>query len=304
MLLTNLMSTSKIINDFNKCLLKEKFYDYKYSINNYKKKQNNIKLLYDSIKQNKINNEFQENNSDESITTTEALNNPHLQKLSKYLNNITRNKKYKFYSKRTHSLKKTNYNIKTLDIQKYSGCVTITQKRYKTKDGRLIPKINLNRNSIKNEINKLIKKRPLSTKLKFEIHEKNQTIDSEINSGKNLNIYNNNKFKDSLSSFLYHVNNITAYQKENEKSKEDSLKKEGIKFHNREISKYLSKNYNNMKEIKEIKRFDVDISNIFLIQKPLMTSIRGKILKNLKKRFKRPVRNIIKSTIFYNYKDE
>ena len=47
----------------------------------------------------------------------------------------------------------------------------------------------------------------------------------------------------------------------------------------------------------------VDISNIFLIQKPLITSIRGKILKNLKKRFKRPIRNILKSHIFYNYQE-
>ena len=44
------MSISKIINDFNKCLLREKFYDYKYNLNNFMKKPNDIKTLFDTIK--------------------------------------------------------------------------------------------------------------------------------------------------------------------------------------------------------------------------------------------------------------
>ena len=150
------------------------------------------------------------------------------------------------------------------------------------------------------------RKRPLTTKIKNDLHQRSKTINHEVNKDNDihLNIYNNNKFKDCLSSFLYHVNNITAYQKENEKSDEDFIKNNGIKFYNKEISKYFQRKNINKKEIKEIKRFEVDVSNIFLIQKPLITSIRGKILKNTKKRFKRPIRNIIKSTIFYNYKDD
>ena len=298
------MSTSKIINDFNKCLLREKFYDFKYDINSYKKKQNDIKTLFNSIKNNKSDNEFYEFKSNDSITTTEALNNPHLKKLSGCLKNITRNKNYKFYTQRIQSSKKKDYNIKTLDILKYSDCVEFSQKKNKSKDRTLIPKINLYINSIKNEMNTINRKRPLTTKFKNEIHKKSKTINNEGNSDINLNIYNNNKFKDCLSSFLYHVNNITAYQKRNEKSDEDSLKNKGIKFYNNEISKYFPKKNINKEEIKEIKRYEVDVSNLFLIQKPLITSIRGKILKNTKKRFKRPVRNIIKSTIFYNYKDD
>jgi cell division protein FtsZ len=80
--------------------------------------------------------------------------------------------------------------------------------------------------------------------------------------------------------------------------------KKSLQFYNFEILKSLQKNKNtNTKKSKEIKRAEVDISNIFLIQKPLITSIRGKILKNLKKRFKRPIRNILKSHIFYNYQE-
>ena len=75
---------------------------------------------------------------------------------------------------------------------------------------------------------------------------------------------------------------------------------------NNELIRHISKdkfNINNTNNAKIIKRFEVDISNIFLIQKPLITTIRGKILKNTKKRLKRPIRNIIKSNIFYDYKE-
>ena len=110
-----------------------------------------------------------------------------------------------------------------------------------------------------------------------------------------------------MSSFLYHVNNITEYQNENKKSKDDSSDKINYKLYNNDLTRNLLKskyNSNNLNNIREIKRFEVNISNIFLIQKPLITSIRGKILKNTKKRFKRPIRNIIKSNMFYDYKEE
>ena len=304
------MSTIKIINDFNRCLLREKFYEYKYNINNFKKKHNDIQALFETIKNNEYYNEFQDLKFNDSLTTTEAMNNPHLEKLSKYLKTIKKNKNYKFYKERIPSSRKRNYNIKTLDILKYSDCVTIPQKKNKSKDGVLIQR-RTNKKIVKDKIkdfNKENKERPLSSKPFYnEFQKKIKRINIETDEDKHLNIYKNKKFKDCLSSFLYHVNNITAYQKENSKSNSDSIKKDNIKFYNNEISKYISKNkYNNKretKEIKEIKRFEVDVSNIFLIQKPLISSIRGKILKNIKKRFKRPIRNILKSNIFYDYKE-
>ena len=302
------MSTSKIINDFNKCLLREKFLDFKYHLNIHKKQENDIKPLFESIKNIDSTHKFGEFNYNESITTTEAMNNPRIEKLSGYLKNITRNKKYKFYEERINSAKKNNYNIKSLDILKYSDCVSITEKKSVNVDAIFIQKRrNLNKNINKDETNNINRKRAFSSKLNNEhpkIKTKTKTTDYEINKDKHLNIYNNNKFKDTLSSFLYHVNNITAYQKENEKLNEEPLKKERLKFYNNDLPKQFTNQNNNIKKIKEINRFDVDISNIFLIQKPLMTSIRGKILKNLKKRFKRPVRSIIKSIIFYNHNDD
>ena len=221
------------------------------------------------------------------------MNNPRIEKLSGCLKNLKRNKKYKFYEERINSAKKRNYNIKSLDILKYSDCIPNNEKKSINVDGIFIQK--------RNNIHRI---RAFSSKLNNEHKIKIKATNPEISKDKNLNIYNNNKFKDTLSSFLYHVNNITAYQRENEKLNEVPLKKERLKFNNNNFPNIFTNKNNNIKKIKEIKRFEVDISNIFLIQRPLMTSIRGKILKNLKKRFKRPVRSIIKSIIFYNPKED
>lgn len=301
------MSTTKIINDFNKCLLREKICDYKFNPNNFRKKPNNIISLFESIKTINSYNEFHESRYNEPLTTTEALNNPRLKRLSKCLNNIGNYKQdynhYKYCEQRLNSARK-NYNIKTLDILKYSDCVTITQKRNKTRDGIFLKRKNLNTNLVNDEV----RIRPLTLKLDYEYLEKrgNKKMENYYinNDDEHLNIYNSNKFKDTLSCFLYHVNNLASYQRENTKSSADSTDKKSLQFYNFEILKSLQKNKNtNTKKPKEIKRTEVDISNIFLIQKPLITSIRGKILKNLKKRFKRPIRNILKSHIFYNYQE-
>ena len=285
------MSTSKIINDFNKCLFREKYYDFKLNTNKFKKKSYDLKSLFSSIKSINSYNEFDSKFND-SLTTVEALNNPRLEKLSKYLQKDTMNN-YEFCKKRINSSKKS-YSIKTLDIRRYSNCVNF----FPSSNGIM----NLNQNNkIKN------KRKNLSLKFKDDFEEIKRNIKSKYEEDKNLNIYNNNKFKDTLSSFLYHVNNITEYQNENKKSKDDSSDKINYKLYNNDLTRNLLKskyNSNNLNNIREIKRFEVNISNIFLIQKPLITSIRGKILKKKKKRFKRPIRNIIKSNMFYDYKEE
>ena len=117
------MSTSKIINDFNKCLLREKILDLKYHLNNYKKQEDDINPIIESIKNIDSSHKFGDFKYNESITTMEAMNNPRIEKLSGYLKNLKRNKKYKFYEERINSAKKKNYNIKSLDILKYSDCM-------------------------------------------------------------------------------------------------------------------------------------------------------------------------------------
>ena len=51
------------------------------------------------------------------------------------------------------------------------------------------------------------------------------------------------------------------------------------------------------KKFIEIQRIYFDPSNLYFVQKPLITTIRGKILKNMKKRYKRPIRNVVTGKI-------
>ena len=291
------MNASKIINDFNRCLLREKFYDFKYNINKYKKKKSNdIKSLFETIKNINSSYEFQYSKIfNASLTTTDAMNNPNLLRLAKCLENI-RNNNYKLNKRRINSTKK-NYKIKSLDIFEYSNCVKFTEKRNKTLDKAytIRRKLNEDQNILVN------KRKPIALKDNKELYIKsrNKTIFNQINDNEYLNIYKSTKFKNNLSTFLNHINNITSLHKYNSELKE--IDKKNINFFNERLS-ILFKN-NNTNKIKEINRLEVDTSNIFLIQKPLIATIRGKILKNSKKRFKRPVRNIITSTIFNNHKE-
>ena len=47
------------------------------------------------------------------------------------------------------------------------------------------------------------------------------------------------------------------------------------------------------KKFKEIQRTEFDPSNLYFIQKPLIPTIRGKILRNMKKRYHKPIRNVV-----------
>ena len=50
---------------------------------------------------------------------------------------------------------------------------------------------------------------------------------------------------------------------------------------------------NKVIKFKEIQRKEFDPSHFYLIKKPLIPSIRGKILRNTKKRFEKPMRIIL-----------
>ena len=283
------MNRTNIINKFKRCLLKENYYDFKYNPYKFLKKKINLKQLFD----NKENSSYDNNNLNkfnDSLTTVEAMNNPRLKRIEKNLDIIEFNN-YKFKRKTTISSKK-NYTIKTLNIHKYSDCVLIPQKTTSNKGKRII-NLNLYRDIEEKKINK--RSKTMSAKLG---HEREKVVNIKNNlkiNNNNLNIYNDIKFKDTLSAFLYHINHFISEPNKGIKTNND--------IDNKILRIYNLRNNLNNKEIKEIKRFDVDLSNIFLIKKPLMPTIRGKILKNLKKRFKKPIRNIIRETIFENKKN-
>jgi len=125
------------------------------------------------------------------------------------------------------------------------------------------------------------------------------TAQNNINKDKDKD----NNLKGIKSSFLFRVNNFPLINTKilninrnmffNEKEDKDKYYRTE-KSWNKKISmeSELSKR-NKIIKIKEIQRRTIDPTNLYLIKKPLIPSVRGKILKNTKKRLERPMRMII-----------
>ena len=140
---------------------------------------------------------------------------------------------------------------------------------------------------------------------------KKQMLEKENNED-NLNIAKNNINKDKdknknlkgiKSSFLFKVNNFPLINTKvlninknmffNEKEDKDKYFRTEKSWHKKiSMESELSKRKKIIK-IKEIQRRTIDPTNLYLIKKPLIPSVRGKILKNTKKRFEKPMRMII-----------
>ena len=113
----------------------------------------------------------------------------------------------------------------------------------------------------------------------------------------------NNILKGIKSSFLFKVNNFPLINTKvlninknmffNEKEDKDKYFRTEKSWHKKiSMESELSKRKKIIK-IKEIQRRTIDPTNLYLIKKPLIPSVRGKILKNTKKRFEKPMRMII-----------
>ena len=137
--------------------------------------------------------------------------------------------------------------------------------------------------------------------------EKESTTDTNNSFDNNIkNIYRNKKFKDIKSCFIYSVNNFPLINPKNirisnknyfkEKLNEEMKEKYNVptKFKNKRLKmeSELTKS-NRIIKFKEIQRKEIDPSNLYLIKKPLIPSIRGKILKYTKKRIEKPMRMIL-----------
>jgi hypothetical protein len=113
----------------------------------------------------------------------------------------------------------------------------------------------------------------------------------------------NNILKGIKSSFLFKVNNFPLINTKvlninknmffNEKEDKDKYFRTEKSWHKKiSMESELSKRKKIIR-IKEIQRRTIDPTNLYLIKKPLIPSVRGKILKNTKKRFEKPMRMII-----------
>ena len=288
------MSASNILNNYNKLLLQENYYNYKYNPFKRKNQKEVILSLVNAIKFNDEKYEIKKSNLNDSLTTIDAMYNPHMLKLSN-------EDHYPFEQNNFNPRNKTarkRPNSKAIDIQRYSDCVKFSENKKSNINAFLLS--NMNKSNKKTKINKFFanspNNRPLSFKKKctycnnlFQINKIEKKNKFEI-LDEHLNIYNNKNFGDSLSCFLYHINNFTSNENENKKVDYVDLKK-NLNFNTDMISDFTK----NLKKIKfkEIQRIEFDPSNFYIIQKPLIPTIRGKIFKNMKKRYHRPIRNVV-----------
>lgn len=290
------MSSSNIFNNYNKLLLQENYYNFKYNPYKRKNQKENIISLVNAIKFNNDNYEIKKSNLNDSLTTIEAIYNPYMLKLSD-------EDHYPFEQSNFNPRNKTarkRPNSKAIDIQRYSDCIKFSGNKKTNINAFSMSKANKNNNKIK--IKKFIdtsspKNRPLSYKKKctycnnlFQINKKVKKSKFEILDD-HLNIYNNKNFGDSLSCFLYYINYFTSNEYENKKEDYYIDLKRNLNFNTDMISDFTK----NLKKIKykEIQRIEFDPSNLYVIQKPLIPTIRGKIFKNMKKRYRRPIRNVV-----------
>ena len=93
---------------------------------------------------------------------------------------------------------------------------------------------------------------------------------------KNKNIYLNKNFSKEK---IFYEDNDKYYRTQKLWNKKINMESELTKKN--KIIKY-----------KEIQRKEIDPTNLYTIEKPLIPSIRGKIFKNTKKRFERPKRMV------------
>lgn len=100
-----------------------------------------------------------------------------------------------------------------------------------------------------------------------------------------------------IENILTDINKINLYH--SFKSKLNEEKKERMKLYKKTYDKkadmesQLTKNKRRSPKYKEVRREEIKVNNLFMIAKPLLTDMRGKIYNNTRKRIKKPLRLII-----------
>ncbi len=302
------MSTSNVFNTYNKVLLKENYYNYLYNPSKIKNQRKVVLSLANAIKNHDNNYELNSEKNNDSLTTIDAMYNPYMLKLteedqSPIDNIILKNKNYIMNEiKQRQRTAKIRPKSKAIDIQRYSDCVKIEDNNKKINNHNnafSYYKYHTKKKIIIDAKKKLQFKKncPCCNNL-FQIDKtKNKNNDKfeKILLDKHLNIYNNKNFKDSLSCFIFHINNFTSKETENKKEASINRNDKMINYKTKMMSDF-TKNLKKLK-YKEIQRIEFDPSDLYVIQKPLIPTIRGKILKNMKKRYKRPIRNVVTGKI-------
>ena len=115
------------------------------------------------------------------------------------------------------------------------------------------------------------------------------------------NYYRNKNFKDIRSCFIYSVNNFPLIKKMNKSCFKEELndseeKEKYFKTQNKRNKKISMESEftksNKIIKFVEIQRKEIDPNNLYLIKRPIIPSIRGKIIMNIRKRMGKPMRMI------------
>ena len=301
------MDTFNIIEKYYKLMKGEKNFNYKYNPILYPKKNfnfltcNKLNDNLNGIESTKILSKTKDKLIDENKHT--IINNETKEKIILENNtNINVNKK-KIISKTTYPIKLMRYK-KIFNDNFIKREIPNIIKNNILDENYCIKQFNIHK-GIQDKNHKKIKGFFIKShcpfcrkKLEEEEENKNKdNINNLIDSSNNM--YRNKKFKDIRSCFMYSVNNFPLIHSKNSyfKEKLDLDKEKYYKTQRKwkkkiDMESELTKN-NKIIKFKEIQRKEIDPKNLYLIKKPLIPSIRGKILKNTKKRIGKPMRMIV-----------
>ena len=292
--MNNSMNNLNLIERFYKLMKEENKNNYKYN------PIVNMKKSFDLTSNKLLANN---NNFIRSMRNLEKLHlNENKENKGKYLSenkDDSNNKKsiFKKLANKRINLRKININkynkinnrnINYLNENYYLKQYMIYKKNYQKKLGSI--KGFFAKNNCPFCQNKLIEKE------NNDNYEKEKVLLTDLK-----NYYRNKNFKDIRSCFIYCVNNIplikkinNSYSKEelNESEEKERFFKTQNKWNKKiNMESELTKS-NKLIKFVEIQRKEIDPTNLYLIKRPLIPSIRGKIIMNTRKRFGKPMRMI------------
>ena len=291
--MNNNMNTFNLIERFYKLMKEENKNNYKYN------PIISCKKSFD-LNSNKIlsNN----NNFIKTMRNIEKLN--LTENKEKKEKNLSENKDHS-NKKRRNKLENKRINLKKINSNKYNNinnkklnylneiyCLKqcmINKKNYQKKLGNT--KGFYTKNNCPFCQNKLIEKE------NNDNFEKEKVLLTDLK-----NFYRNKNFKDIRSCFIYSINNFPLIKKINNSYIKDELndsedKEKYSKTQNKwskkvDMESELTKSNKVIKYV-EIQRKEIDPTNLYLIKRPLIPSIRGKIIMNTRKRIGKPMRMIL-----------
>ena len=253
-----------------------------------------MELINALTKYHKIVKEEENFNYKYNPLLTSKFNNK--RKIADFLNNNIKIRKLKLFSLKNKEKEKIRkYINEKKNKKKFMYDNSFNNQRTILEEKFFLEQINKRKRMIQGNRDKIKGK---------ELSVKDKETDSSLKLS-NILTDPNKYYLDIRSHFFFCSNNFPLIERKvNTKyfsfkpkfslENEDKIKIHKISYNNNKTSfeNDLSKNKKTEKII-EVKREHINTNNLYMIKKPLFTTIRGKIYKNMKLRFKRPLRLVI-----------